>query len=106
MSDLPGYHSMEISKMAYDPRRDGVWIGEDIFLPRNLIIQAVGILAGENPEKEDQRSDIASASRGAYEITATNSGGSAIIPLPEPWHDLPTDKIAGYDWGRMHRSDD
>lgn len=56
MKEIPGYHSVDIEKMAYDPARDGVWIGDALFLPRNLIIQAVGILAGGAPTRE-ARSD-------------------------------------------------
>ena len=47
-------HSFEeigIPTMAYDPDKDGVWLGDStgpiVFLPRNTVIEVVVALAGE-----------------------------------------------------------
>lgn len=45
-----GYDQFEVKAMAYDPERDGVWIDNQVFLPRNVIIWAIGLLSGEPPK--------------------------------------------------------
>lgn len=46
------YREVPVGKMAYDPKEDGVWLGEYLFLPRNVVIQAIGLLPGKPPQKE------------------------------------------------------
>jgi len=51
----PGFKEVESAKMAYDPKKDGVWLfdgGEKMaFIPRHIIIGMVGELGSKTPKE-------------------------------------------------------
>lgn len=50
---MDGYKAVKDQHMTYDPERDGVWMhdGDEpvVFMPRNVIIGMVGVLADSPP---------------------------------------------------------
>ncbi len=53
-----GYQEIVGGNMAYDPEKDGVWLSDEdgdptVFLPRNIIIQMLSVLAnGSSPNRD------------------------------------------------------
>ena len=53
MSEIPGMaeHGVEVKDVSYDKKRDGVWVKNQVFLPRNVVIWAFRALAAAKPEE-------------------------------------------------------
>lgn len=50
MDDLKGYSNKDVDtkNIVYDPERDGVWVGDLIFLSRGAVLRALEVLVSEN----------------------------------------------------------
>ena len=53
MSDLPGMteYAVKAKDIRYDDKRDGVWVENQVFLPRNVVIWVFRELAAAKPEE-------------------------------------------------------
>jgi len=51
-----GFTEMAAPTLSYDPSKDGVWIGDStgpvFFLPRSLVVEMVGVLAGKEKQND------------------------------------------------------
>lgn len=51
---MSGFSTINEPTLAYDPSKDGVWLGDgteaQVFIPRNVIIQMIGQLPASPPK--------------------------------------------------------